>query len=78
MGEIYAPPENEEVLVGRSVAPPRHQTLYVLRSECGESDERCGCDGRMKRKGSKCVYLGEEEVVVVQGGQLPDGQNQKK
>ena len=63
-------------MVDRSVAPPQHQTLYVLRSECVESDERCGCDGRRKRKVSKCVYLGE--VVVVQVGQPPDGQNQRK
>ena len=65
VGKIYAPPENEEGLVGQSVAPPQRRTLYVLRSECGE------CDERMKRKGSICVYLWEE-VVVVQVGQAPE------
>ena len=58
MGEICAPPENEEGLVYQNVAPPQQYTLYVLRSKCRK------CDERMKRKGSRCVGL--REVVVVQ------------
>ena len=64
MGEIYAPHENEEGLVYQNVAPPQHQMLCVLGSESEESDGEFGCDGRMKRMGSRCVYLGEAFVVV--------------
>ena len=62
MGVIDAPHEMEEGWVGQNVATPQCQTLYGRRSECAEG---FGYGGRMKRRGSRCVYLLGEAVVVV-------------